>query len=268
MIPTSYSGFPSVPAVQTDCERVEAAGGVEGPDGKVSPVEGCVVRGHRKGGAPGEAFFWKVKYDEPYLMYREWRELTRRLLAAYPNLETVNPAKIRNDDSRLYLWWVAREIGRDVKAFDSWQHGKGIIKTREAFLSWSKTPEANVARRELGVKVAVSEEERRNRKFDKTLIVPVAIQGCGASLSLSPSPSSSATTRALTLSHVQARPLSASSSRTCSGGATSRATTSCRRSRRRTSCAPSRTTSASTTSSTPTSAHPLPAPLERLERAH
>ncbi|GAA5899650.1 hypothetical protein JCM8208_000617 [Rhodotorula glutinis] len=179
MIPTSYSVFPSVPAVQTYCERVEADGGVEGPDGKVSPVEGFVVRGHRKGGAPGEAFFWKVKYDEPYLMYREWRELTRRLLAAYPNLETVNPAKIRNDDSRLYLWWVAREIGRDVKAFDSWQHGKGIIKTREAFLSWSKTPEANVARRELGVKVAVSEEERRNRKFDKTLIVPVAIQGCG-----------------------------------------------------------------------------------------
>ncbi|GAA5836744.1 hypothetical protein JCM9279_007646 [Rhodotorula babjevae] len=179
MIATSYSVFPSVPAVQTYCERVQADGGVEGPDGKVSPVEGFVVRGHRKGGAPGEAFFWKVKYDEPYLMYREWRELTRKLLAAYPNLETVNPAKIRNDDSRLYLWWVAREIGRDVKAFDSWQHGKGIIKTREAFLSWSETPEANVARRELGVKVAVSEEERRNRKFDKTLIVPVAIQGCG-----------------------------------------------------------------------------------------
>ena len=185
MIATSFSVFPSVPAVQTYCERVQADGGVEGPDGKVSPVEGFVVRGHRKGGAPGEAFFWKVKYDEPYLMYREWRELTRKLLAAYPNLETVNPAKIRNDDSRLYLWWVAREIGRDVSAFDSWQHGKGIIKTREAFLSWCTTPEANVARRELGVKVAVSEEERRNRKFDKTLIVPVAIQGCGASLSLS-----------------------------------------------------------------------------------
>ncbi|KPV72607.1 uncharacterized protein RHOBADRAFT_29768 [Rhodotorula graminis WP1] len=179
MIATPYSVFPSVPAVQTYCERVEADGGVEGPDGKVSPVEGFVVRGHRKGGAPGEAFFWKVKYDEPYLMYREWRELTRKLLAAYPNLETVNPAKIRNGDSRLYLWWVAREIERDVAAFDSWKHGKGIIKTREAFLSWSKTPEANVARRELGVKVAVSEEERRNRKFDKTLIVPIAIQGCG-----------------------------------------------------------------------------------------
>ncbi|BGP42918.1 tRNA ligase [Rhodotorula kratochvilovae] len=179
MIATSYSVFPSVPAVQTYCERVQADGGVEGPDGKITPVEGFVVRGHRKGGAPGEAFFWKVKYDEPYLMYREWRELTRKLLSAYPNVETVNPAKVRNEESRLYLWWVAREIKRDHAKFDPWKHGKGIIRTREEFLAWQKTPEANTARRELGVKVAMDEEERKNRKFDKTIIVPVAIQGCG-----------------------------------------------------------------------------------------
>ena len=30
---------------------------------------------------PGQTWFFKVKFDEPYLMYRDWRELTRRMLA-------------------------------------------------------------------------------------------------------------------------------------------------------------------------------------------
>ncbi|GAA5866757.1 hypothetical protein JCM1840_004254 [Sporobolomyces johnsonii] len=179
MIPTPYTVFPSIPAVKTYCANVEAAGGVEGPDGKLNPVEGFVVRGHRKGGAPGEAFFWKVKYDEPYLMYREWRELTRKLLAAYPDLDGVKPNRLRNEESRLYLWWVAREIKRDHAKFEPWKHGKGIIATREEFLRWTKTPEAKKARKDLGQQEKVDEEERKNMKFDKTLIVPVAVQGCG-----------------------------------------------------------------------------------------
>ncbi|GAA5918842.1 hypothetical protein JCM5296_002731 [Sporobolomyces johnsonii] len=179
MIPTPYTVFPSIPAVKTYCANVEAAGGVEGPDGKLNPVEGFVVRGHRKGGAPGEAFFWKVKYDEPYLMYREWRELTRKLLAAYPDLDGVKPNRLRNEESRLYLWWVAREIKRDHAKFEPWKHGKGIIATREEFLRWTKTPEAKKARKDLGQQEKVDEEERKSMKFDKTLIVPVAVQGCG-----------------------------------------------------------------------------------------
>ncbi|BGP27138.1 tRNA ligase [Rhodotorula toruloides] len=179
LIPTPYTVFPSVVAVRTYCETVEKAGGVEGPDGKLMPVEGFVVRGHRKGGSAGEAFFWKVKYDEPYLMYREWRELTRKLLASYPNLDSVSGNKIRNEESRLYLWWVRREIQRDRARFDPWKHGKGIIKTREEFLAWQKTPEANQARRELGQKIEMDEEERKSRRFDRTIIVPVAVQGCG-----------------------------------------------------------------------------------------
>ncbi|GAA6009673.1 hypothetical protein JCM10207_004149 [Rhodosporidiobolus poonsookiae] len=179
MIPTSYITFPSVPAVKTYCDNVREAGGIDGPNGELVPVEGFVVRGHRRGGAAGEAFFWKVKYDEPYLMYREWRELTRKLLAAYPNLDTVSINKVRNEESRLYVWWVRREIEADHDKFAPWKHGKGIIKTREAFLRWAKTDEAVKARKELGLKIQMDEEERKNRKFDKTLIVPIAIQGCG-----------------------------------------------------------------------------------------
>lgn len=181
MIPTPFSIFPSILAVKTYCATVEAAGGVEDPTtGQVSPVEGFVVRGAKKGGAAGEPFFWKVKYDQPYLMYREWRELTRKLLAEFPEV-TVKPAKLRNKESRLYLWWVHSQMEKDITQFESWKVGKGIIKTREDFLSWSRTQEGKEQARRLGqeVKEEVDTKAVNDKSFDRTLIVPVAVQGCG-----------------------------------------------------------------------------------------
>ncbi|KAK4057376.1 tRNA ligase [Microbotryomycetes sp. JL221] len=181
-IETQYNIFPSVMAVKTYCETVESTGGIVESDGSITPVEGFVVRGVKKTGQPGEPFFWKVKYDEPYLMYREWRELTRKLLHAYPDLDGVNPRKIKNEQSRLYLWWVKRQMQQDVSKFDSWKQGKGIIKTREEFLQWRETDEAKVAMRELGKKGQNNTNnfgEKPEKPFDKTLIVPIAVQGCG-----------------------------------------------------------------------------------------
>ncbi|KAI5476406.1 tRNA ligase [Pseudohyphozyma bogoriensis] len=182
-IPTPFVTFPSVVGVKTYCESVEAAGGVEEPtkDGKgvkLVPVEGFVVRGVKKGGEKGEAFFWKVKYDQPYLMYREWRELTRRVLASYPNND-VKPNKLKNEESRMYLWWVNFEIQKDVSRFDSWKTGKGIIRTREEFLKWMKGKEAKEVARSLKNKAFTEVEMDAGKDFDKTLIVPVAVQGCG-----------------------------------------------------------------------------------------
>ena len=32
---------------------------------------------------PGSSFFFKVKFDEPYMMYRDWREITKSYLSAF-----------------------------------------------------------------------------------------------------------------------------------------------------------------------------------------
>jgi tRNA ligase len=45
-------------------------------DGK--PVEGFVVRSCVK--STGATHFFKIKFDEPYLMFREWREVTNRVV--------------------------------------------------------------------------------------------------------------------------------------------------------------------------------------------
>lgn len=141
------------------------------------------MRGVKRGGEPGEPFFWKVKYDQPYLMYREWRELTRKLLSSYPDSD-VKPGKLRNPESRMYLWWVNREIQKDVSRFAAWKVGKGIISTRNEFLEWMKQPEAKKIAKMLKQDV-FDENEAPKGEFDRTLLVPIAVQGCGAFFSSS-----------------------------------------------------------------------------------
>lgn len=230
---TPYQVFDSVTEIKEYCDQVEKTGGIweedhlnpEGGEKKLIPVEGFVVRGLKLGGEKGEPFFWKVKFDEPYLMYREWREITRKLLQEAKKKEIleeeriireaavkiqkakaksngavitteeesiegikpieesfeINLAKVRNQESRLYAYWVNREISKDLNSFDSWSQGKGIIATREKFLAWRSTEEGKLEGSRLGSKFVEEEliRERLEGVFDKTLIVPVAIQGCG-----------------------------------------------------------------------------------------
>ncbi|ESK94190.1 rna ligase [Moniliophthora roreri MCA 2997] len=142
--------------------------------------------------APGSSFFFKVKFDEPYMMYRDWREVTKSLLSQKGGLsETTLPRnKMKCRETQLYVRWVIGEIRRDRKQFDGYTKGKGIIATRERFLKWLETREgkADLAAVEDGDDASIGLP--RNKEFGKTIIVPVAIPGCGK------------TTVAVALSHI------------------------------------------------------------------
>lgn len=89
-LPTRYILIDSLADVEKFCRSVAESGSWQG-----IPLEGFVVRTRVPHGArvangsapvappyqPGQVWFYKVKFDEPYLMYRDWRELTRRMLA-------------------------------------------------------------------------------------------------------------------------------------------------------------------------------------------
>lgn len=172
-------------------------------------VEGFVVRTHvtepptdgRKAAnlspyKPGSTFFFKVKFDEPYMMYRNWREITRSVLSHGGNVDHVKipKNKLNRAESRVYLKWVKEEIKRDRKSFDGFNNGHGIIATRERFLSWLETPEGQKAlKTEGGPSTPTStrpgspdlldpENKAADKSFGKTIIVPVAIPGCGVFL--------------------------------------------------------------------------------------
>lgn len=160
-------------------------------------VEGFVVRTHvtkppaGKGKsasaspyAPGSSFFFKVKFDEPYMMYRDWREVTRSLLNSKGPMTAASlpKSKMKRAETKLYVRWVIDEIKRDPKPFENFGKGKGIIATREKFLRWLETDQ--------GKKEVIKSQEgtletttvKDTKTYEKTIIVPVAIPGCGMSL--------------------------------------------------------------------------------------
>jgi tRNA ligase len=134
--------------------------------------------------APGSSFFFKVKFDEPYMMYRDWREVTKSLLSAKGSMSVANipRSKMKRPETRLYVQWVIEEIKKDRKAFDQFTHGKGIIATREKFLKWLGAENGQKALK-ANTDAAVVSPEDNVKNIGKTIIVPVAIPGCGASLS-------------------------------------------------------------------------------------
>ncbi|GBC09290.1 hypothetical protein RclHR1_08740010 [Rhizophagus clarus] len=128
------------------------------------PIEGFVIR--TKIASTGQDFFFKIKYDEPYLMYREWREITKAIL---------NKRKPRTtyELSQQYLNWVTEKIKTHPKLFEEFNKNKGIFSVRKMFLEY------------LNDKGDVQTFSKIPQEEIKTLLVPVGTIGCGkTSLSL------------------------------------------------------------------------------------
>jgi tRNA ligase len=131
---------------------------------------------------PGSSFFFKIKFDEPYMMYRDWRELTKALLAAKAKGRIadakISKAKLRRKETVLYKQWVEKEIVRNPKAFASYTHNRGIIAVRDAFFKYLESPDGRIAN-------SAALEEMRNRRQElengaKVVLVPIAVPGCGS----------------------------------------------------------------------------------------
>ena len=113
-------------------------------------------------------------------MYRDWREVTRTLLSSKGQMKpsSLPRSKMRRAETKVYVKWVIQEIEKDRASFNEFADGKGIIATREKFLKFLKTKEGM---KELA-RAKNSEEDAPVAATDgsnKTIIVPVAIPGCG-----------------------------------------------------------------------------------------
>jgi tRNA ligase len=152
-------------------------------------VEGFVVRTHvmepvdqSSGASPypaGSTLFFKVKFDEPYMMYRDWREITKMLLSSKGplNQSRVSATRMKRPETRLYVKWVIKEIQTDRKPFEEYTKGKGIISTREKFLDWLASDEGKGRMENTKTDTGHDLDETA---FGKTIIVPVAVPGSGA----------------------------------------------------------------------------------------
>lgn len=112
-------------------------------------------------------------------MYRDWREITKTILAKKkknPGAPAGIPrSKLQRPESRLYRHWVEAEIDKNPDEFKDFAEGKGIIATRDRFLAWLASGEGQTA----FDKPEVINAKPEKMDFKKTVIVPIAVPGCG-----------------------------------------------------------------------------------------
>jgi tRNA ligase len=188
----------SIPEVKKFTDEINAAKEWNG-----EALEGFVVRTHisepptkgnmdasRSPYAPGSSFFFKVKFDEPYMMYRDWRELTKACLAQaekkganHIDISALAKKRMQRPETKVYVNWVVSEIKRDVRQFDGYNANHGIIATRERFLKWLEENKGKTEARSVPSVAGTSTSTSNTvveKTFGKTIIVPVAIPGCGS----------------------------------------------------------------------------------------
>ncbi|EST10191.1 hypothetical protein PSEUBRA_000606 [Kalmanozyma brasiliensis GHG001] len=259
-IPTRWLELGSLKEVERVTSEIEQTGAWEG-----EAIEGFVIRTHMPGEEEmerlkgekgvvsppykaGQAWFYKVKFDEPYLMYRDWRELARKMVkekaeweakvATLPSSSSEstsdaptpqptepepeengeptskaalkrqrkqqakqhaavaaasrtaaiasgllpppppNPRSSRPETAQFIQWCYDRLYGTPTvpaqpSLFAGLTQNKGIIAMRTAFLSHLST---------LPTTSSPPESAEDTREFTKTLLVPIAVPGCGKTI--------------------------------------------------------------------------------------
>ncbi|KAI9376788.1 fungal tRNA ligase phosphodiesterase domain-containing protein [Aspergillus egyptiacus] len=127
-------------------------------------TEGFVIRCKMSvdGKAPFSDWFFKYKFEEPYLMYRQWRECTKAILAG-KSPKIKKHKKITEE----YLVYARRQFGLNPGLKQAYQHNHGIISMRDGFL---KERGLN------GAQIIQMEAETVTRDV---VLVPIASIGCG-----------------------------------------------------------------------------------------
>ncbi|KAG0057672.1 hypothetical protein BGZ83_005611 [Gryganskiella cystojenkinii] len=101
-------------------------------------VEGFVIRSRRKDS--GQVQFFKIKYDEPYLMYREWREITKHLWSIESKREALEQKQRQAAEAKAKA--IAEAKAKGKKKEDGTEKKKSGVPAK----SEKATPEPATAR--------------------------------------------------------------------------------------------------------------------------
>jgi len=158
--------FDTVDTVRTFLEQVAESGAHEGRD-----VEGFVIRCRLASDLEMTQYndwFFKYKFEEPYLMYRQWRECTKALISGKPP-KFKKHAKITEE----YLLFARQRLAKDPQLAKLYQQNHGIISLRDEFLAYKNmkgSDAANIDDSLGGDGSGVSRD---------VVLVPIATIGCG-----------------------------------------------------------------------------------------
>ncbi|RDW66262.1 tRNA ligase [Coleophoma cylindrospora] len=146
-------------------EGVADTGSYNGRD-----IEGFVIRCKaRFTKGPAVDWFFKYKFEEPYLMYRQWRECTKALIAGRPPRYKKH-VKITED----YLLYARRRLAESTKLAKQYNQNHGIIALRDDFLKEINMKGSDIIRQEFAAMGGAPEDVTKD-----IILVPIATIGCG-----------------------------------------------------------------------------------------
>jgi tRNA ligase len=163
---TNYLLLEDIETTKKFLEEVAETGHYNGRD-----IEGFVIRCKTKIDGKGSYvdWFFKYKFEEPYLMYRQWRECTKAIISG-------KPARFRKHVSitEEYLLYTRKRLAENPRLGNAYQHNHGIIQLRNDFLREKNLKGSDIIRQEYALLGGAPEDVSRN-----VILVPIATIGCG-----------------------------------------------------------------------------------------
>lgn len=137
-------------------------------------TEGFVIRCRRKDSGKRDSYhdwFFKYKFEEPYLMYRQWREATKAVISG-----KTPRIKKHKQITEQYLQYARRQLASDSKIGSAYNKNHGIIAMRDGFLKKIGRKGSDITRQEEQEASGGSSSDAVTRDL---ILVPVASIGCG-----------------------------------------------------------------------------------------
>jgi tRNA ligase len=134
-------------------------------------IEGFVIRckARTDGRSAYSDWFFKYKFEEPYLMYRQWRECTKQLIAG-----KTPTYKKHIQITEEYLLYARRKLAENYLMARDYNLNHGIIKLRDDFLKEKNLKGSDIIRQEYTATGGPAQETKRD-----VILVPIATLGCG-----------------------------------------------------------------------------------------
>ena len=140
-------------------------------------VEGFVIRCQRKGHPTGSDYgdwFFKFKFEEPYLMYRQWRECTKALISG-KQPKYKKHQKITEE----YLLYARGRLASDPELGRLYKQNHGIIALRDDFLNFKNLKGADAANMDVEAETQELKAAPMTEVTKDVVLCPIATIGCG-----------------------------------------------------------------------------------------
>ena len=137
-------------------------------------TEGFVIRCRRSDSGKGGNYhnwFFKYKFEEPYLMYRQWREATKAVMSGKPPR-----FKKHKEITEQYLQYARRQLAKDPSIAKSYKMNHGIIAMRNGFLNEIGRKGSDITRQD---EQEASGDNSSGAVTRDLILLPVASIGCG-----------------------------------------------------------------------------------------